>query len=75
MIKKIKIICKKSCESIGGKCIINEIYDCIILGNTYFISDKNNIIIRLEKLSIFSEFFYTEQEYRKLKLNKIYESR
>lgn len=77
MNKKIKVICKESCQSAGGgRFIKNETYNCEVLGDAHYITDKNNNIIRLEEnspydLSKFSTYFYTQREARKEKIKKL----
>ena len=77
MNKRSKVLCKETCHSAGGAMFFaNVIYNCDVLGHTYFIEDKDGDILRLEDNHVYKQinlhtFFYTEKEIRKLKINKI----
>jgi hypothetical protein len=73
----MKVFCKQNCGSLGGAIYeINEYYNYKILNNTYFIFDKNENILRIDRDSAeYPKYFCTEKELRKYKLIKIYENR
>lgn len=73
MKKIIKVLCKRDCSTVGNAFFYkNETYYCEILGNsTYYILDKNGLILRMDDHSLFSYHFYTEKELRKLKIEKL----
>lgn len=79
--KFFQVVCIKDCESLAGtKFIKNKNYKCQLMNNSIYIFNENNDILRLElnpeyHKHGFSKYFMLLQEYRKLKLNKLNESR
>lgn len=80
--KFFQVVCIKDCESLAGiKFLKNKIYKCRTMNNSCYIYDNDNEPgLRIEinpeyHHEKFSKYFMTLQEYRKLKIEKINESR
>ena len=72
----IKIICKKNFNKSGEPFVEGELYTCVYIFNwaVHVILEKDNFNVSLyfKEVELFF-YFYTEREYRKLKLERLNE--
>ncbi len=68
-----KILCKKA--SISSLLYLDRLYEIKSMStNTITVTGTHGILLQIDK-QIIKEYFYTPQELRKLKLEKLYENR